>query len=196
MGMGPVRRALWFLLAVLSASGCATTEFTESYRQMHALGDNDLKRVRFYTSSDLVLQRVSAVRDPSAAEGGVFSAAPSNMVQEIVIPAGTPLVLLKVVRASGQDAPAAAYLQLGLAADAPAKSLWFSTLRSRTSGRYELTPVSQLGADALPVLATSPAVRYDGFDYRVRDEGMWKVFLCVRELMQARAQVSASTSTR
>lgn len=187
-------RALQLTLAATLASGCATTAFTQNYKREHALNDADLKRVRFYTSSDLVLQRSSAVRDASAARGGVFRATASNLVHEIVIPKGTPLVLLQVVRAPASASEAQTeYLQLALAADAPAKSLWFSTRRGPT-GRYELTAVSQLSEDAQPVLAATPAVRYDGMDYRLRDEGMWQVFLCVGEIMQARIQVSASAS--
>jgi hypothetical protein len=190
-----LERTLLLTAAMVLAGGCATTVFTQHYQREHALSDTDLKRIRFYTSSDVVLQRTSAVRDTSASEGGMFSDTPSNMVQEIVIPKGTPLVLLKVVRATDAAPVQTAYLQLALTTDAPAKSLWFSTLRSNASGRYELTPVSQLSEDAQPVLAASPAVRYDGFDYRVRDEGMWQVFLCVGEIMQAQAQVHVAAST-
>jgi hypothetical protein len=189
-----LQRALLLSAALILTGGCGTTVFTQSFKHEHALSDSDLKHVRFYTSSDVVLQRINAVRDTSAAEGGAYRAA-SNMVQEIVIPEGTPLVLLQVVRAGGQAAQTQAeFLQLALTADAPAKSLWFST-RLNASGRYQLTPVSQLGADAQPVLAETPAVRYDGLDYRLRDESMWQVFLCVGKIMQARAEVHGEAST-
>jgi hypothetical protein len=187
-------RALLLTLTAALAGGCATTAFTQGYQREHALNDADLKHVRFYTSSDLVLQRSSAVRDASAPQGGVFVATANNLVHEIVIPKGTPLILLQVVRAPASASQAQTeYLQLALAADAPAKSLWFSSRRGPT-GRYELTPVSQLGEDAQPVLATTPAIRYDGMDYRLRDEAMWQVFLCVGEVMKGRIEVSGSAS--
>ena len=184
------------LAAAMLLTGCTIIAFTQGYRREHSLTDDDVKRMRFRTSDELVLQRSTALREPDSAEG-VFRASPSAMVQEIVIPKDTPLVVMKVVRASAADGadPEAAveYLQVALSVDAPGKSLWFSTLRPKHAGRYELTPVAQLDEDAKPVLASAPVIRYDGLDYRLRDDGMWQVFLCVGQVLQAHARLSAET---
>jgi len=192
--MFPMRRAFVraaVLFAAVFCNGCATTAFTVSYKREHALREEDLKRMHFRTSGELVLQRSTAQREQNSAEGA-FRASASAMVQEIVIPKDTPLVVMKVVSAPDGDAE---YLQLALSTNAPGKSLWFSTLRPRRTGHYELTPVTQLDENAKPVLAGTPVVRYDGFDYRLRDEGMWQVFLCVGEVLRAHAHASASTET-
>ena len=189
-----VRRALALLAAAALLPGCATTALTQGYRREHGLAnDADLPGIRFYTSDHLVLQRSSALREPGSEEGA-FRVSASSMVQEIVIPKGTGLMVLRAVRApTPQGGAEVEYLQLALGADAPAKSLWFSTLRPAHAGHYELTAVAQLGEDGKPVLGAADTIRYDGLDYRLRDPGMWQVYLCVGTLVRAHLKLNAQT---
>jgi len=117
-----------------------------------------------------------------------------------VIAKGTPVVVLKVVRAptdpaavSGEGAASEVeYLQVGLSPNDPGKSLWFSTLRSKVSGRYELTHVVGLAAaesHESPALSPGFLVHYDGHDYRVRDQPMWQAHLRFDQDFTAREEV-------
>lgn len=178
------------LAATLLLQGCAATAFTQSYRLEHGLQDADLRGVRFLTSEELVLQRTSAVREPGSEEGA-YQAPTSSVMQEIVIPEGSGLVVLKVVRTPGP--PEIEYLQVALSKEAPGKSLWFSTLQPALSGHYELTSVTQLTEGGQPVLGPKDSVRYDGLDYRVRDPGMWHTHLCVGGAVQAHVKLGLKT---
>jgi hypothetical protein len=183
-------RSALLLAAMVLLQGCAATAFTQSYRLEHGLQDGDLRGVRLLTSEELVLQRASAVREPGS-EQGAYQASTSSVMQEIVIPAGSGLVVLKVVRTPGP--PEVEYLQVALSKDAPTKSLWFSTLHPVRAGYYELTPVAQLSEAGEPVLGAKDGVRYDGLDYRLRDPGMWQTHLCLGGAVEARVKLGLKT---
>jgi hypothetical protein len=194
------RVRLAFVLSASAALGaCAMTSFTQGYRQNYAISDDEVRQIQFYTSEEIVLERTSALQERGNV-GTAFSIQSKTTLREVVIAKGTPAVVLQVVHepagvaAEGGEgaSPEVEYLQVGFSPNDPRKSLWFSTLRSKVSGRYELTHVVGSAASEShesPTLSPGFLVRYDGHDYRVRDQAMWQAHLCFDQDFTAHEEV-------
>lgn len=80
-------------LLTLAACGPTLTPFTERLYEQNRWTENDLKRIQFYVSNDIVLRRDFASTD-SRIEGGTIRIIGGKQVEEVVIKQGTPGVFL------------------------------------------------------------------------------------------------------
>ncbi len=80
-------------LLTLGACGPTLTPFTEHLYEQNRWTQEDLKRIQFYVSNDIVLRRDFASTD-SRIEGGTIRIIGGKQVEEVVIKSGTPGVFL------------------------------------------------------------------------------------------------------
>jgi len=89
-------RAITFLFfAIIGLSSCSPrlTPFTQNLYSDYDWSDDQLKRIQFYVSEDIVLQR-QAKRGKSEIISGKIKTVDGRRVEEIIIRKGTPGVLL------------------------------------------------------------------------------------------------------
>lgn len=88
-----MKRWLYLLLLPLVLLSCKSLEpLTENYVATNKWGEKELKRIQFYLSHDLVLQRKFVSGSTQIASGSIKTV-DGEQVEEIVIPKGTPGVL-------------------------------------------------------------------------------------------------------
>lgn len=80
-------------LLTLGACGPTLTPFTERLYEQNRWTEQDLKRIQFYVSNDIVLRRDFSSSD-SRIEGGTIRIIGGKQVEEVVIREGTPGVFL------------------------------------------------------------------------------------------------------
>ncbi|MEM9918497.1 MAG: hypothetical protein AAF990_10400 [Bacteroidota bacterium] len=82
-------------VAILSFSACSPklTPFTQRLQNEQRWGDEDLKSIQFYLSDDIVLRRKARAGDSKIVSGEI-KIVNGEKVEEIVIPKGTPGILL------------------------------------------------------------------------------------------------------
>ncbi|HNT80895.1 MAG TPA: hypothetical protein PKH65_09465 [Bacteroidia bacterium] len=90
-----VRISVLFLI-VLFSSCASTVPFTQNARENLKLTEEELKGIQFYTSSTIVLKRGEQVQDKKT-EDGTLTITQGKDIDEVVIKAGTPCVVEKVV---------------------------------------------------------------------------------------------------
>ncbi len=80
---------------LLLASACSPrlTPFTQRLYEENAWSDDELQRIQFYLSDDIKLYR-DATEGTSRIEGGKIRQVKGRKVEEVVIPEGTPGVLV------------------------------------------------------------------------------------------------------
>lgn len=81
------------ILLTLGACGPTLTPFTERLYEQNRWTQEDLKRIQFYVSNDIVLRRDFASTD-SRIEGGTIRIEGGKQIEEVVIRSGTPGVFL------------------------------------------------------------------------------------------------------
>ena len=185
-----VSRAWAYALALmLLAAGCALTTFTRGYRDNLGMQDAEVKQVQFFTSDEIVLQRLSAEQERSYV-GSASNITSKTKLEEVVIRKGTPGVVLEIVRVPNENAapnasPDEAFEEYFLVSFVPndrTKALWFSTHGAKQRGRYDLIHVTKMQGDPpRPVFSPGFAVSYGGKDYHVEDPDMWQVHLVIDE---------------
>jgi hypothetical protein len=156
--------ALAALLA-LALSACAKPAFTRAVRDRYALADSDVRRIQFYTSEEIVLQREITEQTKSISSNELV-VRDGVRIEEIVIPARTPGVALRV---EGD------YLLVGFARQRPDLALWFALARSDSAPspelrRYQLAELENTRDEAAPFQprwATGFLVSWGGARYRV-----------------------------
>ncbi|MCB0430524.1 MAG: hypothetical protein H6585_12685 [Flavobacteriales bacterium] len=85
-------------LGAMMLASCATkVPFTQQTRDEYKLTEEELKSLQFYTSHDIVLQRWENQGKEKATEDGTLKIRSGQSVEEVVIRAGTPGVVEKVV---------------------------------------------------------------------------------------------------
>jgi hypothetical protein len=84
-----------FLITLLILGACSPmlTPFTERLYEQNRWTEVDLKRIQFYVSNDIVLQRDFSSSD-SRIDGGSIRIIGGRQVEEVVIKRGTPGVFL------------------------------------------------------------------------------------------------------
>ena len=82
------------VLLAVSLSSCVTTlkPFTQTDKKELKLGENELKRVQFYVSEDIVLQR-KAGAESREIEDGKIRVVDGEKIEEVIVKKGTPGVL-------------------------------------------------------------------------------------------------------
>lgn len=89
------------------AAGCANTPtasmghmdlvpYNSALRKEFGLADKDVKRLQFYVSKDIALQRTADARDSKTIAGGVLKRSGSQVIEAVSIPALTPGVASEV----------------------------------------------------------------------------------------------------
>jgi hypothetical protein len=82
----------------LSLAGCAPQRvaFTQGIRTQYGLGGEDLKNLQYYVSSDITLQRDFRREEGEISKSHKFVTKEGGLLEEVVIPAGTPGVATEV----------------------------------------------------------------------------------------------------
>lgn len=88
-------RNLMIAATLLTLGACSPrlTPFTERLYEQNRWTQEDLKRIQFYVSNDIVLRRDFASTD-SRIEGGTIRIEGGKQIEEVVIKSGTPGVFL------------------------------------------------------------------------------------------------------
>ncbi len=83
----------FFLLLVLSSCGPQLSPFTKSLYRENNWTQEELKRIQFYVSEDIVLRRTLS-GSQSSIQGGEIKIIDGSRVEEVIIRSGTPGVYL------------------------------------------------------------------------------------------------------
>jgi hypothetical protein len=92
-------RALLLLVAgSLSVAGCAPQRvaFTQGIRSQYNLSGEELKNLQYYVSGDITLQRDFRREEGEISEGHKLVAKEGGLLEEVLIPAGTPGIATEV----------------------------------------------------------------------------------------------------
>ena len=84
------------ILTTLAGCGPSRVPFTQNLREKYQLKPEELKRIQFYTSNDLILRR-GENKNSKETEGGELTLMKDGLVEEIIIKAGTPCLIQEVV---------------------------------------------------------------------------------------------------
>ena len=84
--------------AVLLIASCSPRiPFTQTLREQYKLKDAELKSLQFYASHNIILNRGERTDKEQTTEEGTLTIKSGNYVEQIVIKAGTPGVVEKVI---------------------------------------------------------------------------------------------------
>jgi hypothetical protein len=96
----PTRRicAAAIVAVALAMAGCATQKvaFTQGIRGQYDLGNEDLKNLQYYVSSDITLQREFRREEGEISTGHNLVTKESGLVEQVIIRAQTPGVATEV----------------------------------------------------------------------------------------------------
>ena len=89
---------LVLLAGSLSVAGCAPQRvaFTQGIRTHYDLGSEELKNLQYYVSSDVTLQRDFRREEGEISKSHKLVTKEGGLVEEVVIPAGTPGIATEV----------------------------------------------------------------------------------------------------
>jgi hypothetical protein len=97
---GPTLLPFAAALVVVSVAlaGCATNRvaFTQGIRTQYDLGNEDLKNLQYYVSSDITLQREFRSEEGEVSQTHKLVAKESGLVDQVIIRAGTPGIATQV----------------------------------------------------------------------------------------------------
>lgn len=86
------------LAGLLVLSSCAPrVPFTQAVREKYKIGEEDLKRIQFYASNDIVMVRGQVSEKEKETTDGTFTVKSGQQVEEVVIKAGTPGVVTELI---------------------------------------------------------------------------------------------------
>ena len=90
--------ALTVLAVSAALSGCAThrVAFTQGIRAQYDLGNEDLKNLQYYVSSDITLQREFRREEGEVSATHKLVAKESGLVDQVIVRAGTPGIATEV----------------------------------------------------------------------------------------------------
>jgi len=93
---------LVLLTGSLSFAGCAPQRvaFTQGIRTQYDLGSEDLKNLQYYVSGDITLQRDFRREEGEISKSHKLVTKEGGLVEEVVIPAGTPGIATEVGESS------------------------------------------------------------------------------------------------
>jgi hypothetical protein len=87
-----------FVALALLAAGCAPQRvaFTQGIRTQYNLGSDDLKKLQYYVSGDITLQRDFRREEGEISKSHKLVKKEGGLLEEVVIPAGTPGIATEV----------------------------------------------------------------------------------------------------
>jgi hypothetical protein len=167
-------RLAFSLVALVLLVACGRAVFSVGVRERYGFTAEDLRRVQFYTSDEIVLRReITDVEKESQRMGLVVRS--GVVVEEIVIPRHTPCV---AIRSEGD------YLLMGFWPGFPTRSLWFAARGDAgtpsESRQYVLAALENTWDEPGPFeprFAKGFLVTYGGQKYQVPAAQTWNVHL-------------------
>jgi len=95
-----MRKAIFLFLVLLTITSCKNlVPYTDTLRTQNGWSDKQVKRIQFYTSRDVILQRQIST-DETAIKGGIIKIRDGKKVEEIIIKRGTPGVVTTIPNAT------------------------------------------------------------------------------------------------
>ena len=86
------------ILLALGFTSCAPRiPFTQEIREQYKLTESEMRQIQFYASHDIVLQRGEQTDKSKATSEGKLTITDSKSVDQVLIKAGTPGVVEKVI---------------------------------------------------------------------------------------------------
>jgi len=155
---------------------CAKPAFTEAIRHRYALGPQDVRKMQFYTSDEIVLRREIGDQEKTTADHSL-TIRNGVHIEEVVIPAHTPCVALRV---EGD------FILASFSQQHPERALWFGLKKTDDASPlpdarpFELVQLDNLATDTgafRPDYSKTFLVSYAGQKYRVVDSLMWNTHL-------------------
>lgn len=97
-----MKRKLFFVLlagiSAISLQSCAPRiPFTQDVREKEKLSDEEIRKIQFYTSHDIVLQRGERGEKEKEITEGTLTTKDEKSVENVVIKAGTPGIVERVI---------------------------------------------------------------------------------------------------
>jgi hypothetical protein len=130
------RIALIAVIVTLALASCSPKiQFTQAVKEQNQLTDDEMKKLQFYTSGDIVLQRNQKDDSGKETDDGELVLTSGSSVDQVIIPAGTPGI---VVGAKGNNAMLVRF------EPGEGKYLVFGDLNNR-KGPYQLIPEGEKG---------------------------------------------------
>lgn len=84
--------------AVLALASCAPRiPFTQEVRQQYRLTEEELKSIQFWVSDDIILHREVTDSKEVGTNRGTLMVKSGRTIEEVIIPAGTPCVVQRVM---------------------------------------------------------------------------------------------------
>ncbi|MCI5058769.1 MAG: hypothetical protein MRY83_21835 [Flavobacteriales bacterium] len=120
--------ALLFICGLFILSSCAPrVPFTQTIRDENKLSDKELKKLQFYVSHDIILTKGEKKQDGQDIDDGTLVLTSGSSMDQVVIKAGTPGVVEKVIDNN----------KIAVSFEAPGKYLVFGDPQGK-NGRYTL----------------------------------------------------------
>ncbi|MBL4624407.1 MAG: hypothetical protein JKY42_04620 [Flavobacteriales bacterium] len=89
------RIALVLVVLVTTFSSCSPKiQFTQAVKEQHQLTDEEMKKLQFYTSGDIVLQRNQKDESGKETDDGELIITSGSSIDQVIIPAGTPGIVI------------------------------------------------------------------------------------------------------
>jgi hypothetical protein len=89
------RITLSLIVLVVSFASCSPKiQFTQAVKEQHQLTDDEMKKLQFYTSSDIVLQRNQRDNSGKETDDGELVITSGSSLDQVIIPAGTPGIVI------------------------------------------------------------------------------------------------------
>lgn len=93
-----MRKALLFLFIASALSSCKNlVPYTDAMKKKYSWGENEIKRIQFYLSREVVLQRQLTNGSTEIVQGKIKTIK-GKKIDEIIIPAGTKGVVTEIPR--------------------------------------------------------------------------------------------------
>lgn len=170
---GSLRVGVTLMVAI--AVGCGSPAWSEAVRARYSLSSEEVRRVQFFTSGEIVLRREVGGQEKVVGNDGL-QVRDDVRVEEIVIPAKTPCVALRVERD---------HILVSFSRRHPDQALWFGVKPGDSSlapeaRRFELVPLANALVESGPFnpeVSKGFLLTYGGKKYRLADGKGWTVHL-------------------
>ncbi|MFO0660544.1 MAG: hypothetical protein U0165_12040 [Polyangiaceae bacterium] len=195
--------ALVSAFAVVSP-GCARPPFTLAVLDRFRLTSTDLQHVQFFTSDTIILRRDLTTQE-RAMTGNELLVRDGVIQEEVVIPAKTPGVAVRIEYAVNSDPEAEqkvskdpAFILVSFSREHPERALWFAVKRPfevvvpLDDKRFELVHLENTADEPgpfVPRFTKGFQVIYAGKPYQLSDAAMWGVHLLYEDTGYARKKI-------
>ena len=130
---------LIFICALVFSSCAPRVQFTQSIKDQHQLKESELKSIQFYTTGDIMLQRMEASGSNKETNEGELVISSGSSLEQVFIAAGTPGLVDQIVN----DNSFKVRFEVG-----EGKTLLFGN-NSANKGAYYLLPSEMKGSQKI-----------------------------------------------